>query len=139
RAGRQPHRPHPRSAARRVSLLTIEGLAVEYRHRRGPVPALRSVDLEVAAGETVALVGESGSGKSTTAHAVAGLLPRSALATGRIRFDAADLLGRERALRALLGVDIGFVPQDPTVSLNPVRRIGDQVAEVFTIHGLADR
>ena len=122
-------------------LLRISGLAVDYRVRRGVVAAVRDVDLELRAGETLALVGESGSGKSTTAHAVAGLLPDSALITaGQIRFDGTDLvrLG-ERSRRALRGVDIGLIPQDPTVSLNPVQRIGDQIAEVFTIHGIADR
>ncbi len=122
-------------------LLRISGLAVDYRLRRGSVPAVRGVDLELRAGETLAVVGESGSGKSTTAHAVAGLLPPSALIrAGQVHFDGIDLvrLG-ERRRRALSGVDIGLIPQDPTVSLNPVQRIGDQVAEVFTIHGLADR
>jgi peptide/nickel transport system ATP-binding protein len=122
-------------------LLSIEGLAVDYRHRQGTVAAVRNVDLQIAPGETVALVGESGSGKSTTAHAVAALLaPSARVAGGQIVFDGTDLLRiGERRLRALRGVDIGFIPQDPTVSLNPVKRIGDQVAEVFLVHGLADR
>ena len=122
-------------------MLAISGLGVEYRLRSGSVAAVRGVDLELRAGETLALVGESGSGKSTTAHAVAGLLAPSALITaGPIRFDGTDLvrLG-ERRRRALRGVEIGLIPQDPSVSLNPVQRIGDQIAEVFTIHGLADK
>jgi len=122
-------------------LLTIEQLAVDYRHRNGLVAAVRGVDLELAVGETLALVGESGSGKSTTAHAIAGLLaPAARITGGRVVFDGTDLLViGERRLEALRGRDIGFIPQDPTVSLNPVKRISDQVAEVFTIHGLADR
>jgi len=122
-------------------LLTIERLAVDYRHRNGLVAAVRGVDLELAVGETLALVGESGSGKSTTAHAIAGLLaPAAQISGGRIVFDGIDLRAiGERRLQSLRGRDIGFIPQDPTVSLNPVKRIGEQVAEVFTIHGLADR
>lgn len=122
-------------------LLAITDLAIRYRGRHGYIDAVRGVDLTVAAGETVALVGESGSGKSTTALAVSGLLPAAATITsGVIGFCGQDLrsLGR-RELRSLLGRDIGLIPQDPTVSLNPVKRIGEQVAEVLRIHSLADR
>jgi peptide/nickel transport system ATP-binding protein len=124
-----------------AGLLEISDLGVEYRTRGGGVTAVRGVDLVVAPGETVALVGESGSGKSTTAHAVASLLPGSATVTGgRVVFDGQDLLGLgERRLRTVRGRHIGLIPQDPTVSLNPVQRVGDQVAEVLRIHGLADR
>lgn len=123
-------------------LLAVAGLTVTYRGRRGQeVAAVQDVNLTVAAGETVALVGESGSGKSTTALAVTGLLPAAARVTaGRIGFRGEDLQGlRPRARRTLLGTGIGLVPQDPTVSLNPVQRIGDQVAEVLRVHHLADR
>jgi peptide/nickel transport system ATP-binding protein len=122
-------------------LLQIDELSVEYTVRGGTVIGARGVDLAVHAGETVALVGESGSGKSTTAHAVAGLLPRAATVTGgAVRFDGQDLVAlSERRLRTIRGRHIGLIPQDPTVSLNPVKRIGDQVAEVLLVHGLADR
>jgi peptide/nickel transport system ATP-binding protein len=122
-------------------LLRIDALSVEYVVRGGTVVGAQGVDLAVHAGETVALVGESGSGKSTTAHAVAGLLPRAATVTaGAVRFDGQDLVGLgERRLRTIRGRHIGLIPQDPTVSLNPVKRIGDQVAEVLLVHGLADR
>lgn len=122
-------------------LLRVVDLAVEYRTRRGPVHAVRGVSLTVEAGQTVALVGESGSGKSTTAHAVVGLLPPAAHVTaGRVELDGRDLLtAPRRELRALRGLRVGFVPQDPTVSLNPVVRVGEQVAEVLRVHGLADR
>jgi peptide/nickel transport system ATP-binding protein len=123
------------------ALLDITDLAVSYNVRGGTVDAVRGVDLVLQRGETVALVGESGSGKSTTAHAVASLLPAAATVTGgSIRFDGQDLarLG-ERRMRAIRGRHIGLIPQDPTVSLNPVKRIGDQVAVVLLVHGLADR
>jgi len=122
-------------------LLTVTDLAVSYRTRHGDVRAVRDVSLHVDAGETVAVVGESGSGKSTTAAAVVRLLAPSA----RIEHGTIDLLGRDvagaspRELQAVRGLLVGLVPQDPTVSLNPVKRIGEQVAEVLRIHGLADR
>ena len=122
-------------------LLEIESLSVAYRTSRGRVDAVRDVSLSVAPGETVAIVGESGSGKSTTVHAVIRLLPGAAdIASGAIRFDGVDLAAASNAaLHSVRGRRIGFVPQDPTVSLNPVQRIGTQVAEVLRVHGLADR
>ncbi|MET0459557.1 MAG: ATP-binding cassette domain-containing protein, partial [Ilumatobacteraceae bacterium] len=124
-----------------VPLLEVTDLQVRYQLRGGTLDAVAGVDLTLAPGEVLALVGESGSGKSTTAHAIAGLLPSSATVVGgSARFDGVELttLG-ERRLRAILGRQIGIIPQDPTVSLNPVKRIGAQVAEVLRIHGLADR
>ncbi|WP_448333125.1 dipeptide ABC transporter ATP-binding protein [Streptomyces sp. DSM 41534] len=122
-------------------LLSIRGLEVSYRTGDGAPPAVRGVDLDIAPGEVLALVGESGSGKSTTAHAVIGLLPPGGRVDGgRILFDGTDLAAAgERELRARRGRDIGLIPQDPMVSLNPVQQIGRQVAEVLRIHGLADR
>ncbi|MGI5440386.1 dipeptide ABC transporter ATP-binding protein [Streptomyces shenzhenensis] len=122
-------------------LLEIRGLSVSYRTRRGTVPALRGVDLDVWPGQVTAVVGESGSGKSTTAHAVTRLLAANgAIDAGTVRFGRHDLATLSEAeLRTVRGAQIGLVPQDPTVSLNPVKRIGDQVAEVLRIHGLATR
>ncbi|BAJ74247.1 ATPase components of various ABC-type transport systems, contain duplicated ATPase [Microbacterium testaceum StLB037] len=124
-----------------MSLLEIDGLAVAYRTARGDIDAVREVSLAVEPGETVAIVGESGSGKSTTVHAIIRLLPAAArIRAGAVRFDGQDLVAAsDRRLRSVRGRRIGFVPQDPTVSLNPVVRIGDQVAEVLRAHGLADR
>ena len=121
-------------------LLRITDLAVSYRGRRHQVDAVQGVDLSIEAGQTVALVGESGSGKSTTAHAVLRLLPSSATITsGSIELEGTDLttLGQRR-LRALRGRRVSLIPQDPTVSLNPVVKIGTQVAEVLRVHDLAD-
>ncbi|QJW37899.1 dipeptide ABC transporter ATP-binding protein [Cellulosimicrobium protaetiae] len=122
--------------------LEIRGLEVAYRTRDGgSYAAVRGVDLTVGAGEVVALVGESGSGKSTTAHAALHLLSRGGAVTGgTIRLggrDVGDL--SEKEWQQVRGRDVGLVPQDPTVSLNPVTRVGDQVAEVLVIHGLARR
>jgi peptide/nickel transport system ATP-binding protein len=122
-------------------LLEIRGLSVSYRTRAGTVPAVRGVDLDVWPGQVTAVVGESGSGKSTTAHAITRLLPQNGgIVAGTVRFGRHDLATLSEAeLRTVRGARIGLVPQDPTVSLNPVRRIGDQVAEVLRIHGLATR
>jgi peptide/nickel transport system ATP-binding protein len=121
------------------ALLSVRGLHVSYRTRDGAVHALRGVDLEVRPGEVVGLVGESGSGKSTAAHTVLGLLPAGGrVEAGSVLFDGTDLLtARPDRLRALRGKDIALIPQDPMVSLNPVQRVGRQVAEVLVIHGLA--
>ncbi|MFI2704416.1 dipeptide ABC transporter ATP-binding protein [Cellulosimicrobium composti] len=122
--------------------LEIAGLEVAYRTRDGgSYPAVRGVDLTVGAGEVVALVGESGSGKSTTAHAALHLLSRGGRVTGgSIRLGGRDVGGlSEREWQHVRGRDVGLVPQDPTVSLNPVVRVGDQVAEVLVVHGLARR
>jgi peptide/nickel transport system ATP-binding protein len=128
--------------ARSGPLLVVEGLEVAYRTRRGTVPAVRGVDLHVDAGEVVAVVGESGSGKTTTAQAIIGLLPRGGARTaGRIVLDGTDISAwSDKELERVRGARLGLVPQDPTVSLNPVRRIGDQVADVLVVHsGLARR
>ncbi|MBB1158026.1 MULTISPECIES: dipeptide ABC transporter ATP-binding protein [Amycolatopsis] len=122
-------------------MLEISELAVSYRTSGGVVPAVRDVSLRVGAGEIVAVVGESGSGKSTTAHAAIGLLPRGGrVRRGQITFGGRDLTTlSEKDWRRIRGTGIALVPQDPTVSLDPVRRIGEQVAEVLLIHRLAAR
>ncbi|MGX1811587.1 dipeptide ABC transporter ATP-binding protein [Nocardia sp. NPDC055321] len=123
-----------------AALLRVEGLRVEYRGSTGTTVAVHDVALRVERGETLALVGESGSGKSTLAHAVIGLLTGGEITGGEVEF-AGERLDRapRRALQRIRGARIGLVPQDPGTSLNPVLRIGDQIAEVLRIHGRADR
>ncbi|OBG73211.1 ABC transporter ATP-binding protein [Mycobacterium sp. E1214] len=118
-------------------LLRVEGLRVSF----GDHAAVQGVDLEVAAGRTVAVVGESGSGKSTTAAAVLGLLPPGGRITaGRIVFDGADLAAADRrALRAIRGRHIGYIPQDPMTNLNPVWTVGFQVAEALRVNAAGRR
>lgn len=118
-------------------LLEVSDLAVH--HGAGTKSAVVAVDgatLDVAESETVGLLGESGAGKTTLLDAVLGLLPGgTSVVAGSIRFKGRDLLAlpaRER--RRLLGTEIAFVPQDPALALNPVRRIGPQVAEVVSAH-----
>ena len=94
-------------------------------------PILRDISLTVEPGEVMALVGESGAGKSTIAKAVLGILPPGIRITaGEILFEGTDLLTLPpAALRALLGTRIALIPQDPLTSLNPSRRIGDQLTD----------
>ncbi len=116
-------------------LLSISGLEVSYHGQR----VLHGIDLTVAEGERVALVGESGSGKSTTAAAVMNLLPSGgAVTAGRIEFRGEDVAhADERRLLRLRGRQVGLVPQDPMSNLNPSARVGRQIAETLSAHGVA--
>ncbi|RDI43876.1 ABC-type dipeptide/oligopeptide/nickel transport system ATPase component [Nocardia mexicana] len=120
-------------------LLRIDDLQVAYGDNAAAT-AVAGASLTVSPGETVALVGESGSGKSTVAHAVIGLLNGGTVTGGQIHFAGERIdTAPQRRLRQLRGARIGLVPQDPGTSLNPVLRIGDQVAEALRIHGRASR
>ena len=117
-------------------MLELTELSLNIHH----TPILRDVSLRVGAGEVFGLVGESGSGKSMTALAAMGLLPRGASATGRVAFAERDLLTLpERDLCDLRGREIGMIFQEPMTALNPLHRIGDQVAETLVVHGAAPR
>lgn len=134
----------PRSSERVAAgtpLLQVRDVAVEFRTVDGVVHAVEGVDLDLAAGETLAIVGESGSGKSTTAMAVIGLLPGNGkVSRGSILFQGEDLVGAsESVMRGIRGRSIGLVPQDPMSNLNPVAKIGTQIAETLLAHGLATR
>ncbi|MGC5076814.1 dipeptide ABC transporter ATP-binding protein [Agrococcus sp. DT81.2] len=122
-------------------LLEVSGLKVEFTTQDGVVTAVHEADITLGAGETLAIVGESGSGKSTTAMAIIGLLSGNGRITaGSVRLDGEELVGaNETAMRKVRGRRIGLVPQDPMSNLNPVARIGSQVAETLLAHGLADR
>ena len=114
-----------------MSLLEIEKLSLTI----GATRILRGVDLSVAPGEIMGLVGESGSGKSMTALTAMRLLPHAARATGRVTFDGIDILkATEDQMCALRGDDIGMVFQEPMTALNPVKTIGEQVAEGIRWH-----
>ncbi|CAN7477973.1 ABC transporter ATP-binding protein [Mesorhizobium sp. LjNodule214] len=119
-----------------MSLLEIENLSLAI----GDTPILKGVDLSVAPGEVMGLVGESGSGKSMTALTVMQLLPFAARATGRVTFDGIDILAAsEDQMCALRGDDIGMVFQEPMTALNPVKTIGEQVAEGIRWHTRSSR
>ncbi|HEY0248732.1 MAG TPA: ABC transporter ATP-binding protein [Gryllotalpicola sp.] len=122
-------------------LLTVRGLRVAYETARRRVEAVRGVDFELARGEVVAIVGESGSGKTTTAQAVIHLLDPAARVTAEeLVFDGSSLSDLSRGQwREVRGARIGLIPQDPVVSLDPVKKIGEQVAEALRVHRLAGR
>jgi oligopeptide/dipeptide ABC transporter ATP-binding protein len=99
------------------------------------VAAVREISLSLAAGETLALVGESGSGKSVTSLAIMGLLPPQARLSGSVMFQGRDLsTARAAELQQLRGAQMAMIFQEPMTALNPVMRIGDQVAEAVAAH-----
>jgi peptide/nickel transport system ATP-binding protein len=111
-------------------LLEVEGLRIEARVEGATRTIVRTLELEVAGGETVGIVGESGSGKSLTARALVGLLPPGVHAGGAITFDGRNLLSvGERSLRRIRGRKIALLLQDPYTMLNPLLRIGTQIME----------
>ncbi|MDJ1115517.1 ABC transporter ATP-binding protein [Microbacterium dauci] len=133
-----PIETHPAPGA---PLLQVRDMAVDFETIDGTVHAVEGVDLDIAAGETVAIVGESGSGKSTTAMAIIGLLAGNGrVSKGSILLDGEDLVGASEAtMRTVRGAKIGLVPQDPMSNLNPTSKIGTQVAETLLAHGLATK
>ncbi len=119
-------------------LLRIERLALALPDGADRLYAVDNVSYELSAGEILCVVGESGSGKSMTANAVMGLLPTGVHASrGRALFDGQDLLAMDEiSHRALRGRRIGMIFQEPMTALNPLMRVGEQIAEVFEAHGL---
>ncbi|MGN6486549.1 MAG: ABC transporter ATP-binding protein [Devosia sp.] len=119
-----------------MALLEVKDLSLSI----GTFPILHDVDLSVEAGEVLGVIGESGSGKSMTALAIMQLLPTGAVADGSIRLDGREVLGLpDREMRRLRGHTVGMVFQEPMTALNPVKTIGDQVAETAMIHGAMSR
>ncbi|HOB92804.1 MAG TPA: ABC transporter ATP-binding protein [Aquabacterium sp.] len=127
--------------AGRPPLLQVDDLRVTLQTPRGPADALRGVSFTLERGQTLGLIGESGCGKSITALALMGLLPDSAQARGSIRLDGQELIGQpEDAWCALRGNRLAMVFQEPMTALNPLHRIGHQIAEPLRIHkGLGER
>jgi peptide/nickel transport system ATP-binding protein len=116
-------------------LLQFRDLHVVYRTASGPLPAVRGVDLDVASGESVGVAGESGCGKSTLASTVLRLQPSNAEVTGQVLVEGEDVLDmRWGDLRALRWAGASMVFQGAMHSLNPVRRVGIQIAEPIRLH-----
>jgi peptide/nickel transport system ATP-binding protein len=114
-------------------LLEVTGLTIDIDRRDGPARVVDGIDLRVDQGESLGIVGASGCGKSLTLLSLVGLLPHKIRVTGgSARFGGRDLLKlSHRELRTVRGGEIGFIFQDPMTSLNPVMRIGDQIAETL--------
>lgn len=118
-------------------ILEITGLSVSIATDDGVARVIDYADLRIPRGTIVGVVGESGCGKSTLVRAILGILPRAGkIDAGTMRFDGHDLLGpdRDKMLRQIRGCDIGYIPQDPLLAMNPVFKIGTQLMEVFCSH-----
>jgi oligopeptide/dipeptide ABC transporter ATP-binding protein len=119
-----------------VALLDVKDLKTYFRTDDGVVKAVDGVSFSVEKGQTLSIVGESGSGKSVTCLTVMGLNPKkNTISSGEALFKGEDLLTMgSRRLRQIRGNDIAMIFQDPMTSLNPVHRIGDQLAEAVMLH-----
>jgi peptide/nickel transport system ATP-binding protein len=118
-----------------MTLFETKNLGVTYASSRGPVPAVRGVDLTVEAGETLGIAGESGCGKSTIVGSVLRLLPRGTKVTGEILLDGRNVLDMKPGeLRAVRWAQASIVFQGAMSSLNPVQKISRQLAEPILIH-----
>ena len=116
-------------------LLDVSHLSVQFRTAMGPADAVRNVSFSIASGEALGLVGESGSGKSVTSLAIMRLLVTQAQVQGSIKFQDKDLLQiPENEMRAIRGSQISMIFQEPMTALNPLMRVGDQIAEALLAH-----
>jgi oligopeptide/dipeptide ABC transporter ATP-binding protein len=123
-----------------MSLLEVEGLHVWFEPpHAAPVHAVQGVSFELTAGERFGLVGESGCGKTTTILALMGLLPPNATLAGEVRIDGTNILaGGEDSVRPFRWKDIAMVFQGAMNALNPVKKVGWQIAEPMAFHGVAE-
>ncbi len=128
-------------AASAMAVIEIDGLSVALPEGADRSHAVEKVSMSLEAGEVLCVVGESGSGKSVTANAVMGLLPKEVKpVAGEIRMGGRNLLAlNEAELQALRGRDVAMIFQEPMTALNPLMRIGAQIAEVFEAHGALSR
>ncbi|WP_274628445.1 ABC transporter ATP-binding protein [Arvimicrobium flavum] len=122
-------------AETKEAILKVRDLTVEFATQDGVVKAVKGIDLDVAPGETIGIVGESGSGKSQTMMAMMGLLASNGRATGSARYRDQELIGlRESELNKVRGAKVTMIFQEPMTSLDPLYRIGNQVAEPLIRH-----
>src|SRR5690242_12723051 len=117
------------------SLLQLDHLNVSFATQTGEVAAVRDVTFSIPESGTIGLVGESGSGKSATSLAIMRLLPPQAKIAGKISFSGQELLALDsESMRRIRGAGISMIFQEPMTALNPVMRVGDQVAEAVLAH-----
>src|SRR6266550_3284681 len=121
-------------------LLEVENLKVSFPGRRGELRAVNGMSYSLYPQQTLAIVGESGSGKTVSCRALMGLLPEAAAVTGSARFAGAELLGlTDDEMRRHRGANIAMVFQDPSRSLNPTMKAGNQIAEAVRAHQRATK
>jgi peptide/nickel transport system ATP-binding protein len=123
-----------------TAILSVDDLRVTFDTHRGPVHAVRGVSFDLGR-ERLGIVGESGSGKSQTGRALLRLSAGNGRVTAnRMEFGGVDLMkASERDMRKIRGARISMIMQDPRYSLNPVLKVGDQIAEAFMIHSKATK
>jgi peptide/nickel transport system ATP-binding protein len=120
-----------------MSLLSVRNLIVDFHTSEGVTRAVNNVSFDIPQGKTIGIVGESGSGKSVTSLAIMGLLqkPAAKIPQGEIFFNGQDILKyNDSQMRAIRGNDISMIFQEPMTSLNPVFKVGDQIAETLRVH-----
>jgi len=121
-------------------LLEVRGLDVRFQTRQGQVHAVDDVSFDLFADETVALVGETGCGKSVVASSIMRLLPPNSKADGEVLFQGRDLLSlTEKEMASLRGSEVAIIFQNPSLALNPIMRVIDQVAEPLQVHRKTSR
>ena len=123
-----------------IPVVDIKNLNISFATDGEPVAAVRGANLTVNKGEVLAIVGESGSGKSVTAKAILGLLPETATESGVVMLGSNDIVTlSKKELRAVRGVDVAMVFQEPSTALNPVYTVGWQIAEGLRAHSRISR
>jgi len=124
-----------------MTLLDIIHLRTQFPSRDGPVKAVDTVDLKIAEGERLGLIGETGCGKTVLGMSIVRLLQPTTRIEGKIEYKGRDILRMsENEVRRLRGREIAMILQNPTTSLNPVLKVGDQIAEAIRLHqGLRSR
>src|SRR6476659_4631300 len=116
-------------------LLEIIDLSVRFPSDDGMVQAVDSISYTINEGETLGIVGESGSGKSVSSMAILGLLSKRAIVTGSVKFRGRQLIGLpNQQMQPIRGARIAMIFQDALTALNPVYKVGDQIAEIITAH-----